>query len=117
MDSFSPDGIVGTVRCRSQIDVPIESRADSLLKNCNPSHALQAIATRIFIGLFCVKPFLHVCGKQVKCPMVVPNGMFGLRVWAEIEGHLMRRCEDVALSGPSTGAGHKDTRSDSAGSQ
>jgi hypothetical protein len=65
--------------------------ADSLLKQCNPSHALQAIAARLFIALFGVKPFLQASGKQVKCPVVVTKGMFGLRVWAEIEGHLVRR--------------------------
>jgi hypothetical protein len=64
--------------------------ADSLLKHCNPSHALQAIAARLFIALFGVKPFLQASGKQVKCPVVVTKGMFGLRVWAETEGHLMR---------------------------
>ena len=63
------------------------------------------------------RPSLPECGKQVKCPVAVANEMSGLRVGAEIKGHLMRRCDDVTLSGPSTGAGHEDTGSDFAGSQ
>src|SRR5207249_5978544 len=65
----------------------------------------------------CVKQSLTQCGKQVKCPVAVANEMSGLRVGAEIKGHLMRRCGDVTLSGPSTGAGNEDTGSDFAGSQ
>src|SRR5206468_7134481 len=64
-----------------------------------------------------VKALHAICGKQMKCPVAVANEVSGLRVWAEIKGHLMRRYEDAALSGPSTGAGNEDTGSDFAGSQ
>ena len=53
----------------------------------------------------------------MKCPVVVANEMSGLRVWADIKGHLKRRCEDVSLSGPSTGAGNENTGRDFAGGQ